>query len=308
MKTSMKVLGSMVAVALAAFSGAAHSVDEAESNNFLSSAQQLSADSDLSIIAEGAAINGTIAPPSPYPDVDFYTFYATANQTLTLHIQDETVTPVLTVISPSHKIKAEKIYDGNPVRLDDLLLDETGMWAVVVTPFKVLIGDPQATEYGTLFASGSALFSPTSGSYTLVLTPGAPASPAPPAEPSTPAAPAIIGIEIKPGSGERAPINPKAKGVIPVALLASPGFDPFNIEVNSLTFGATGDEQTLRRCAAGGQDVDGDGDLDRVCTFENQGTQFNETSTMGILKGHTTAGSAFQAQGFLKAVPSQGKP
>ena len=287
MSKRMKVLGTMVALALAAFSGTAQSVNEVEPNNLLSSAQQLSA-----VMAEGVSMAGTIAAPSPFPDVDFYTFYARKDQKLTLHIQNSTGNPVLTVISPSSKIKAEKIsaFQGDPILLEDVLLDETGMWAVAVTPFKVLIGNPPD---GTVFASGSRLFAPTSGSYTLVLTPAVP--------------PVLqVGIEIKPGSGERAPINPKAKGVVPVALLAAADFNPFGIDEGSLTFGATGDERTLRRCAAGGQDVDGDGDLDRVCTFENQGTNFGAMSTMGILKGRTANGSQFQGQGFLKAVPSQG--
>jgi hypothetical protein len=278
-------------------SGTALAVNEAESNNLLNSAQQLSEGSDLSVTRNGETVYGAIAQPSPMPDVDFYTFYGKEGQKLTIHIQDTgTFNAVLTVVGPSYKVKAEKVptVQGQQVRIEDFLLDETGMWAVVVTPSKILIGNPQATSFGSLVASGSRIFAPTSGNYTLVITPATP-----PVQP--------IGIEIKPGSGERAPINPKARGVIPVALLAAADFDPFKVDVSSLTFGATGDERSLRRCAEGGLDVDGDGDLDRVCTFENQAAMFTEESTMGYLKGQTSDGSPFQGQGFLKASPAQGK-
>jgi hypothetical protein len=286
-----------MALALATVGGAAQAIDEVEQNDLLNSAQRLSDASDPSLMRDGASIKGMIAPPKPFPDVDFYTFYARKDQKLTLHIQDTgSFNPVLTVVSPSSKVKAEKFrqMQGDEIRLQDLVLDETGMWAIVVTPFSVLIGNPAATDFGTLVTEDSTPFQPISGSYTLVLTPAAPSV-------------LPIGIEIKPGSGERAPINPKAKGVIPVALLASVDFDPFSIDVSSLTFGRTGDERTLRRCAGGGQDIDGDGDLDRVCTFENQGTNFNAMSSMGVLKGSTTSGTQFKGEGYLKAVPAPGK-
>lgn len=274
-------------------SGSALATSEAEPNNLRSSAQELSAAPDLSVSRNGTSISGAIAAPSPMPDVDFYSFYATEGLKLTLHIQDTgSFNAVLTVVSPSGKVKAEKLpTTGQQPRLEDLLLDETGMWTVVVTPYNVRIGNPLATSLGTLVASGSRIFSPTSGSYTLVLTPATP--------------PVLqMGIEIKPGSGERAPINPKAKGVIPVALLAAPDFDPFKTDVSSLRFGAKGDEQSLRRCADGGLDVDGDGDLDRVCTFENHAAKFTPSSTMGYLTGQMAEGGVlFQGQGFLKAAP-----
>lgn len=278
------------------FGNAALAAGEAEPNNLRGSAQELSADGDLSVMREGVSVSGNIAAPSPFPDVDFYSFYAKKDQKLTIHIQDTgSFNAVLTVISPTHKIKAEQLpaFAGQQVRIEDLLLDETGMWSIVVTPMRVLVGNPQATSFGALVASGSRVFAPTSGSYALVLTPAAPAV-------------LPVGIEIKPGSGERAPINPKAHGVIPVALLAAADFDPFKIDEKSLTFGATGDEASVRRCAPGGVDVDGDGDLDRVCTFENQATNFTVLSTMGYLKGRLSNGAEFAGQGFLKAVPKHG--
>ena len=289
---------SFLALALGVFgaSGTAlAAVAEEETNDLLNAAQVLAAESDLSVARNGVELQGAMLPKHPViPDVDFYTFYATEGQKVSFRVEAQGFDAVLTVVNPMNKVEAEDrpATAGEQVGLDDVLLNATGMWSVVITPALVLIKDPGATTFGDLVLSGSRVAGSKTGSYKLVVTPAAPAV-------------LPIGLEIKPGSGERAPINPKARGVVPVALLAAPDFDPFKIDVNSLTFGATGDETSFRRCAPGGQDVDADGDLDRVCTFENQAAKFTESSSMGYLKGRTTDGVSFQGQGFLKALPVQ---
>jgi hypothetical protein len=115
----------------------------------------------------------------------------------------------------------------------------------------------------------------------------------------------IISIDIKPGSGERAPINPKSKGNIPVALLGSTSFNPFDVYPESMTFGANGDEKSYLRCAKESVDVNGDGHLDRVCHFENQTAGFSRGDLEGILRGKTKDGGLIEGHGMLKVAPEK---
>lgn len=114
-----------------------------------------------------------------------------------------------------------------------------------------------------------------------------------------------INIDIKPGNTGLAPINPRAKGKIPVALLSSQDFNALSANPASLTFGASGNEGSLSHCGKGGQDVNGDGLLDLVCHFENQDANFQKGDLEGILRGRTTTGTAFEGRGLLKVVPEK---
>ena len=97
---------------------------------------------------------------------------------------------------------------------------------------------------------------------------------------------ACLGIDIKPHSFPNS-INTKKDGRIPVAILSSSTFDaPSRVDQTSLTFGPTGNEDSLDFCA-GAEDVNGDGFLDLVCHFNTQATGFQKGDTQGILKGLT---------------------
>ena len=62
------------------------------------------------------------------------------------------------------------------------------------------------------------------------------------------ATPEYIDIDIKPGSHHNT-INPKSKGKIPVAILSTEDFDaPSKVDRDSLTFGSTGEEDSLAFC------------------------------------------------------------
>ena len=77
-------------------------------------------------------------------------------------------------------------------------------------------------------------------------------------------------IRIKPGSSS-APINPKSRGKIPVAILSSTTFDaPAHIDQSSLTVGPTGEESSLTFCDAAPEDVNADGFADLPCHFYTQ--------------------------------------
>lgn len=111
-----------------------------------------------------------------------------------------------------------------------------------------------------------------------------------------------ISIEIKPGSGDVAPINPKARGKVPVALLGAADFVVDEVDPRSLTFGHSGNENSLAKC---GTPADANGDLfpDLVCHFENQDAKFDSSDETGILKGRLHNGKKFEGRGWLKVVP-----
>lgn len=95
-----------------------------------------------------------------------------------------------------------------------------------------------------------------------------------------------VGIDVQPGS-ERNPVSLSSRGVLPVAILSEPDFDaPSEVVPSSLTFGATGEEPSLRRCG-GPEDVDGDGLEDLVCHFDLGETGFTAESVEGVLRGRT---------------------
>ncbi len=108
-----------------------------------------------------------------------------------------------------------------------------------------------------------------------------------------------VGIDIKPGSYPNS-INTKSQGKIPVAILGSAAFDVSTIETDSLTFGATGNEDSLAFCNPP-DDVNGDGFADLVCHFTTQTTGFAVGDTVGTLKGMATAGP-FQATDSVRIV------
>ena len=62
------------------------------------------------------------------------------------------------------------------------------------------------------------------------------------------------------------------------------------MDQSSLTFGPTGVEAGVHRCDGAGEDANGDGLLDLVCTFPARDTGFQSGDTVGILKGQTLAG------------------
>jgi hypothetical protein len=103
-----------------------------------------------------------------------------------------------------------------------------------------------------------------------------------------------VGIDIKPGSADN-PVNTKSNGKIPVAILSSATFDaPAVVDPATLTFGRTGDEDSFSHCGGSGEDVNADGLPDLVCHFNTQATAFVLGDTVGILRGTTLDGVAFQ--------------
>lgn len=107
-----------------------------------------------------------------------------------------------------------------------------------------------------------------------------------------------VPIDIMPG-GATNPINPRSRGVTPVALLSTAELDaPGEVDRASLTFGPTGIEAPVNargragRPACGVRDVNGDGRSDLVCRFETAAAGFAAGDATGIVRGATRSGLA----------------
>jgi hypothetical protein len=111
----------------------------------------------------------------------------------------------------------------------------------------------------------------------------------------------VIPVFIKPSL----PIKDQPNETVPIAILSRPELLAAEIDLTSLTFGRTGDEQSLAFCTPGrgpgGGDENDDGIPDLVCNFNVQKAGFIPGDTVGILKGKTTSG--IPIQGSIRIVP-----
>lgn len=100
-----------------------------------------------------------------------------------------------------------------------------------------------------------------------------------------------VAIDIKPFSRNNI-IRLRKWGIIPVAIFSSEDFDATNdIDIPSLTFGRTGDEQSLAFWQEWWYlDLNHDGFKDQICYFWTRKTNFRIGDTEGILKGTRTDG------------------
>jgi len=113
----------------------------------------------------------------------------------------------------------------------------------------------------------------------------------------TPVGPKVlkVKINIKPWSHCKG-IDPWVKWrLVPVAILSSPDFNaPRIVDRHSLTFGRTGDEDSLAYCLRRPLDVNHDGLKDLICYFRVGPTGFRCGDKEGVLKGKTVDGQEFE--------------
>lgn len=115
--------------------------------------------------------------------------------------------------------------------------------------------------------------------------------------------PTPVGIDIKPGSNIN-PVNRKSKGKIPVAILSTSDFNARKmVDRDSLTFGATGDEDSLAFCTPRREDINGDHLKDLICHFYTKKTGFQCGDTKGILKGQLLDGTPIEGSDLVRIVP-----
>jgi len=230
-------------------------------------------------------------------DVDFYKFYAQEGDVVTVDIDGgiggaRSIDTEIAVFSDGPTFKkiaanddARSLDEGSTSRRDsrieNIRLDASGVYYVAVA------------HWGKRFVTGGDVYGSTgeNGDYTLVLS-------------GVTGAPQVlhINIDIKPGVENVSPLNPKAKGRVPVALLSQDGFDPANVIISSLTFGHDGDELSLEKCNKGSADFNGDGVKDLICHFDNQTAGFQNGDQEGLLKGELEDGTPIAGRGLLKVV------
>lgn len=107
----------------------------------------------------------------------------------------------------------------------------------------------------------------------------------------------LVGIDIKPGSNPNS-INPNSKGVIPVAVLTTPGFDAAAVDPDTVVFGPDQAEPVRHTM----EDVDHDGDFDLVLHFNTQDTGIEEGATEAILKAETWGGTGIVGTDSVRVI------
>jgi probable HAF family extracellular repeat protein len=132
----------------------------------------------------------------------------------------------------------------------------------------------------------------------LLVPPSAPEPPDPIVEPFE------VDIDFRPWSSNNK-INLHARwSLIPIAILSGADFNaPADVDRRSLTFGRTGDEESLAFCMPWKYDVNHDRKKDLVCYFYERSMGFQCGDTVGTLKGKTREGEEFGGQDQVKIVP-----
>ena len=122
---------------------------------------------------------------------------------------------------------------------------------------------------------------------------------------------ADILIDVKPGDSTNT-INLKFDNKLAVAILSTPSFNATTqVDMNSLTFGKTGTENSLIRHRKTGQpqvefrDVNSDGFLDLVAYFDMSKTGLLVGDTVAILGGRLTSGASFLISSPVRVVSSK---
>lgn len=290
----------LVAACLVAFglTANAYATPEKEINNSIGAAQGLSGSSAYSIDAMMGNVGDTV-----HDDLDYFTFEAKAGDLLDLDIDNGVggngdVNTVLGLFDASGNLLRMNAYSSGvdegsistaDARIDKFLAPADGKYTVAVSTvprYFAKTGGSIMSFWGTT--------TNTVGDYTLNIS-------------GITATTKQINIEVKPGSNELAPLNPKSQGKIPVAIMGAADFDVSKIKQNTLAFGHAGDENSLSKCQPQLHDLNKDGYADQLCHFENSAAGFQSGDIEAILTGTMKNGTNFEGRALLKVVPSSKK-
>ena len=109
----------------------------------------------------------------------------------------------------------------------------------------------------------------------------------------------MVSIDIHPGSVLNS-INPRSKGVIPVAILTTDTFDATTVNPLSVKFGPKG--ATEAHGCGHIEDVNGDGKNDLVLHFRTQDTGIKCGDTSASLTGETFSGQAIEGSDSIRTM------
>ena len=104
-------------------------------------------------------------------------------------------------------------------------------------------------------------------------------------------------IDIKPGSFPNG-LNPRQRGVTPVAIMTTAGFNAATVDRASIRFGRTGIETAPVHAAL--EDWDRDGDLDLILQFDTLKTGILCGDLVAHLTAETTGGTSLHGSDSLK--------
>jgi hypothetical protein len=114
--------------------------------------------------------------------------------------------------------------------------------------------------------------------------------------------PLTVAIAIKP-EDPLASIRRNSSGLTAVAILSAPDFLPrTEVDKETVTFGRTGYEQSLRSCTDGADDFNADGESDLVCHFRTKDAGFESGDTVGTLRGKTRSGRLLNASEVIRVL------
>jgi hypothetical protein len=108
----------------------------------------------------------------------------------------------------------------------------------------------------------------------------------------------VTAIDIKPGSDPNS-VNPRSKGVIPVAVLGSADFDALQVNFSTVTFGPDGASPAHDGHV---EDVNRDGFMDMVFHFKTQETGIVCGDTEATLNGETFGGTPITGTDMVNTV------
>jgi len=115
--------------------------------------------------------------------------------------------------------------------------------------------------------------------------------------------PMEIQIDIKPGSDPNS-INLTSAGVIPVAILGSPGFDATLVDPGTVSLAGAAVKMVGKgnMLLAHIDDVNGDGLLDLVCQVETAQFMIEPGEAWAVLEGQTFDGLAIRGRDSVRIV------
>ncbi len=274
--------------------------DAAGANDTLATAQPLSTSNGEVIVPAVLTNNG-----KPAGDLDFFSFHAEAGNEITFDIDNgdgdaSSVDTWMGIFGPDGK-RIVFNDDGNPIDAGSLsvkdsricagqalpscksdgsekfIVPATGTYVVGVTNYRSMgIGDG-----GVVYSKKAAY-----GDYTLVIA-------------GLPVATTQVDVVAKAMPGMIGKLNAKNQGNVWAAILSSSTFNALEVNKTSLTFGVTGDENSLRSCKRKLRDVNGDGQADLVCRFVFASTGIAADKLDVVLKGKTLDGQDFQGKTTL---------